>query len=58
MSEAALSALTSRPTADQIERFAKLTAEERFQWLVDTLSLCHELATEETRAAWRRHKAR
>jgi hypothetical protein len=47
----------SRPTPDQIERFSKLTAEQRFQWLVDTLALCFELATPEARAAWRKHKA-
>ncbi len=47
----------SVPTPDQIERFAKLTVEERFRWLVDTLALCHELATPETREQWRKHKA-
>jgi hypothetical protein len=49
--------LVSRPTPDQIERFSKLTAEQRFQWLVDTLALCFELSTPETRAAWRKHKS-
>lgn len=58
MPETPRAALISVPTANQIERFAKLSVEERFQWLVDALSLCHELATEETRAAWRKHKGR
>lgn len=48
--------LVSRPTQDQIERFSKLTVEQRFQWLVDTLALCFDLAPPEARAAWREHK--
>ncbi len=36
----------------------KLSAEERFHWLVDTLALCYELATPEVRAQWREHKRR
>jgi len=47
----------SVPTPDQIARFSKLTAEERFRWLVDTLALCHELATPAARAQWRKHKS-
>jgi hypothetical protein len=45
MTDPARPDLVSRPTPDQIERFSKLTAEQRFQWLVDTLALCFELAT-------------
>ena len=48
--------LASTPTADQIERFSRLTPEERFRWLVDLLALCHELATPEARASWHAHK--
>lgn len=49
--------LSSTPTADQIARFAQLTPEERFRWLVDVLALCYELATPEVRASWHKHKA-
>jgi hypothetical protein len=56
MTERVRAQLASRPTAEQIARFSKLTAEQRFQWLVDTLALCHELATPEARARWRDHK--
>jgi hypothetical protein len=49
--------LVSRPTPDQIERFSKLTAAQRFFWLTDMLALCYELATPEARAAWRKHKS-
>ncbi|HEY8924084.1 MAG TPA: hypothetical protein VIU64_06860, partial [Polyangia bacterium] len=48
--------LASRPTADQIARFARLTPEERFHWLVDLLALCYELATPEARASWHQQK--
>jgi hypothetical protein len=58
MGEVPAGSLASRPTPDQIERFAKLTAEERFRWLVDTLALCYELATPEARAQWHEHKRR
>jgi len=57
MTESRRSSLESKPTADQIERFAQLTAEQRFFWLVDMLSFCHELATPEARELWRKHKA-
>ena len=56
MSDREHAPLVSAPTADQIERFARLTPEERFRWLVDLLALCHELATPEVRASWRAHK--
>jgi hypothetical protein len=46
--------LVSEPTADQIERFRKLSVEQRFHWLVDTLALCFELATPQARAQWRK----
>ncbi len=49
--------LASEPDADQLRRFALLTPEERFHWLVDMLALCHELATPEARESWRTHKA-
>jgi len=48
--------LVSTPDADQIGRFAQLTPEQRFHWLVDMLALCHDLATPEARASWRKHK--
>lgn len=57
MTEALRKPLVSRPTPDQIERFAQLTAEERFHWLVDTLALCFELSPPEVREQWRKHKA-
>jgi hypothetical protein len=41
------------PTADQIDRFAKLTVEQRFHWLVDMLAVCYELTPPEARALWR-----
>jgi hypothetical protein len=50
--------LSSRPTPDQIARFAKLTPEQRFHWLVELLAVCYELAPPEAHAAWRRHKQR
>jgi hypothetical protein len=56
MTDPKVNMLASTPTPDQIERFAKLTYEQRFHWLVDTLALCHELATPETRASWRAFK--
>ncbi len=56
MVENAHARLASRPTAEQIARFSKLTPEQRFQWLVDTLALCHELATPEARARWRERR--
>jgi hypothetical protein len=56
MVERGATSLASRPTAEQIARFSKLTTEERFRWLVDTLAVCHELATPETRRQWRKHK--
>ena len=58
MTDAKWPSLVSRPTPDQLARFAALTPEQRFHWLVDTLSLCYELATPDARAAWREHKAR
>jgi len=57
MSESPRPTLVAQPTADQIERFSKLTVEQRFHWLVDTLALCFDLATPEARAQWRKHKA-
>jgi len=57
MTDGARASLWSRPTDDQLARFARLTAEERFHWLVDMLALCHELATPEVRESWRKHKA-
>jgi hypothetical protein len=57
MTERARPALASRPTDEQIARFAKLSAEERFRWLVDTMALCYELATPDARERWRLHKA-
>ncbi len=58
MTEPARQALVSEPSADQVERFSKLTAEERFHWLTDMLALCYELATPEARASWRESKRR
>ena len=49
--------LSSTPTADQLARFAQLTPEERFRWLVDLLAVCYELATPDVRASWQKHKA-
>ena len=49
--------LASRPTPDQLERFRRLTPEQRLHWALDTLVLCHELATPEAKARWRKHKA-
>ena len=57
MNELMTAPLASSPDADQLRRFALLTPEQRFQWLVDMLALCHDLATPEARASWRRHKA-
>jgi len=57
MSEKLTAQLVSKPDADQIRRFAQLTPEQRFHWLVDMLALCHELATPEVRESWRKHKA-
>lgn len=54
MTERTRDALVTRPTADQIARFSKLTPEQRFQWLVDMLALCYELATPEARERWRK----
>lgn len=51
-------ALASRPTPEQLERFAKLSAEERFNWFADMLALCFELSPPEVRERWREHKAR
>jgi hypothetical protein len=48
--------LSTRPTADQISRFRSLTTEERFDWLMNTLALCHDLATPATREAWSERK--
>jgi hypothetical protein len=56
MSERARGSRASRPTADQVARFRKLTPEQRLHWLLDTLVLCHELATPEAKAQWRKHK--
>ena len=58
MSEKVTAHLASRPDADQLGRFAQLTVEERFHWLVDLLALCHELTPPEVRESWRKHKAR
>jgi hypothetical protein len=49
-------ALVSRPTKEQVEAFAKLTAEERFNWLMDLLALCFELTPPEIRDRWRQHR--
>lgn len=57
MSERAQGSLVSRPTPDQVERFRRLTPEQRLQWALDTLVLCHELATPEAKDRWRKHKA-
>jgi len=57
MSERAQRSLVSRPTPDQLERFRRLTPEQRLQWALDTLVLCHELATPETKAQWLKLKA-
>ena len=54
MPESSRPAVANGPSADQIERFAKLTAEQRFHWLVDMLAVCYELATPEARALWRK----
>jgi hypothetical protein len=40
-----------------VERFRRLTPEQRLHWALDTLVLCHELATPEAKAQWRKHKA-
>lgn len=48
--------LSSRPTADQISRFRSLTIEQRFDWLMSTLALCHDMATPATREAWSERK--
>lgn len=48
--------LAVRPSPDQIARFALLTPEQRFYWLVDTIALCFDLATPEARQSWRNHK--
>ena len=58
MSSTPRRSLASRPTADQVERFRRLTPEQRLQWALDTLVLCYELATPEARAKWHEHKAR
>lgn len=55
-SEDVTASLVSQPDADQMRRFAQLTAEERFHWLVDLIAVCHELATPEARESWRKHK--
>jgi hypothetical protein len=57
MSDSQRPSLASRPTADQIARFAKLTPEQRFHWPVDTLALCYELSPPEVQAQWPNHKA-
>jgi thiamine pyrophosphate-dependent acetolactate synthase large subunit-like protein len=46
----------SYPTDDQIARFARLTAEERFLWLVGMQRMLWEAATPEARANWRRFR--
>ena len=48
-----MDALVSRPTRDQIDAFAKLTAEQRFNWLMDMLALCYDLTPPELREHWR-----
>jgi hypothetical protein len=58
MAESVQAHLSSAPTPDQLARFALLTPEERFRWLVDLLAVCYELATPEVRASWHEHKAR
>jgi len=50
--------LAARPTAEQLERFSRLTVEERSRWLVDYLAVCHELAGPEARERWREHRER
>lgn len=56
MTDEELEKLTHAPSREQIERFQKLTPEQRYHWWTDMLLLLHELATPEVRAAWRRHK--
>ena len=51
-------ALVSRPTPEQIAAFAKLSPEQRFNWLMDLLALCHELTPPELRERWRTSKTR
>jgi hypothetical protein len=58
MSDPPEASLETRPTAEQIERFSRLSPEERFHWLMDMLALCYELATPEARASWAEHKRR
>ena len=58
MTDGTRTSLASRPSTDQIARFAQLTPEERFHWLVDMLAICHELATADVRESWRKHRAR
>lgn len=53
MTDERRSDLPSVPTADQLERFAKLSVEQRFHWLVDMIALCHDLAPADVRAGWR-----
>jgi hypothetical protein len=58
MTEPQRATLTSRPTSEQLERFSKLSYEERFHWLVDMLALCYELSSREAQDSWRKHKDR
>jgi len=46
-------ALVSRPTREQVENFARLSVEQRFNWLMDMLALCHDLTPPEVRERWR-----
>ena len=51
-------ALVSRPTREQLAAFAKLTAEERYNWLMDMLALCYDLTPPDLRDRWRTTKDR
>ncbi len=46
-------ALVSRPTREQVENFARLSVEQRFNWLMDMLALCHDLTPPDVREGWR-----
>lgn len=43
----------SRPTQTQLAAFAKLTVEQRYNWLMDMLELCYALTPPELRQRWR-----
>ncbi len=46
-------AIVVEPTADQVERFRRLSPAERYQWYVGVLRTTHGLATSEARERWR-----